>query len=70
LCELRIVALDAHKRPAAEMTAEVELHGCRYIEDRDTTAVVSGSRHTPRTFRESWRLTATTRSPWRIASAA
>jgi predicted lipid-binding transport protein (Tim44 family) len=69
--ELRIVALDAQKTPA-EMTVELEVRGCRYIEDRDTTAVLSGSPHTPSTFRESWRLTldGDDAHPWRIASAA
>jgi predicted lipid-binding transport protein (Tim44 family) len=69
--ELRILTLDADKRPA-EMTIELEVHGCRYIEDRDTTAVVSGSPHTPRTFREHWRLAldGDDAHPWRIVGAA
>jgi predicted lipid-binding transport protein (Tim44 family) len=69
--ELRIVALDAQRSPP-EMTVELEVHGCRYIEDRDTTAVLSGSAHTPTVFRENWRLTldGDDAHPWRIASAA
>jgi predicted lipid-binding transport protein (Tim44 family) len=69
--ELRIVALDAQRSPA-EMIVELEVHGCRYIEDRDTTAVLSGSPHTPSVFREHWRLTldGDDAHPWRIASAA
>jgi predicted lipid-binding transport protein (Tim44 family) len=69
--QLRIVALDAQTSPA-EMTVELEVHGCRYIEDRDTTAVVSGNAHTPTTFREDWRLTldGDDAHPWRIAGAA
>ena len=68
--ELRIVALDAQRSPA-EMTVELEVHGCRYIEDRDTTAVLSGNPHTPSVFREHWRLTldGDDAHPWRIASA-
>jgi predicted lipid-binding transport protein (Tim44 family) len=69
--ELRILALDAQQTPA-EMTVELEVHGCRYIEDRDTTAVVSGSPHTPSTFREHWRLAldGDDAHPWRIVSAS
>ena len=54
------------------MTVELEVHGCRYIEDRDTTAVVSGNAHSPTTFHEYWRLTldGDDAHPWRIASAA
>jgi predicted lipid-binding transport protein (Tim44 family) len=69
--ELQILALDAQKSPA-EMTVELEVHGCRYIENRDTTAVLSGSPSTPRVFREHWRLTldGDDAHPWRIVSAA
>jgi predicted lipid-binding transport protein (Tim44 family) len=69
--ELRILALDAQRSPA-EMTVELEVHGCRYIEDRDTTAVLSGNPHTPSVFREHWRLTldGDDAHPWRIVSAA
>jgi predicted lipid-binding transport protein (Tim44 family) len=69
--DLRILALDAQKTPA-EMTVELEVRGCRYIEDRDTTAVVSGSQHTPSTFREHWQLAldGDDAHPWRIVSAA
>jgi predicted lipid-binding transport protein (Tim44 family) len=68
--DLRIVTLDAQRSPA-EMTIELKVHGCRYIEDRDTTAVVSGSPHTPTAFTESWRLTldGDDAHPWRIVSA-
>jgi predicted lipid-binding transport protein (Tim44 family) len=69
--ELRIVALDAQSSPA-EMTVELEVRGCRYIEDRDTTAVVSGSPHTPSVFHENWRLAldGDDAHPWQIVSAA
>jgi predicted lipid-binding transport protein (Tim44 family) len=69
--DLRIVALDALRSPA-EMTVELEVQGCRYIEDRDTTAVLSGSPHTASVFREHWRLAldGDDAHPWRIVSAA
>jgi predicted lipid-binding transport protein (Tim44 family) len=69
--DLRIVALDAQKTPA-EMTVELEVHGCRYIEDRDTTAVLSGSPQTPSVFREQWRLAlgGDDAHPWQIVGAA
>src|SRR5262249_54870194 len=40
--ELRILALEGQRSPA-EMTVELEVEGYRYIEDRGTTAVISGS---------------------------
>ena len=40
---IRIVALDAAAEPPT-MTVEVDLTGRRYLEDRDTTAVLAGSR--------------------------
>ncbi|MBV9000559.1 MAG: TIM44-like domain-containing protein, partial [Solirubrobacterales bacterium] len=40
--EIRITALDANADPPA-MSLEVHLQGKRYIEDRDTTKIVSGS---------------------------
>ncbi|MCW3067585.1 MAG: import inner rane translocase subunit Tim44 [Solirubrobacterales bacterium] len=69
--DLRIVALDAQRTPA-EMTVELEVHGCRYIEDRDTTAVVSGSPHTASVFSEHWclALDGDDAHPWRIVSSA
>jgi predicted lipid-binding transport protein (Tim44 family) len=69
--ELRILSLDAQRTPA-EMTVELEVEGSRYIEDRDTTAVVSGSPHKSAAFREHWRLAldGDDAHPWRIISAA
>jgi predicted lipid-binding transport protein (Tim44 family) len=68
--ELRIVSLGADKSPA-EMTVELEVYGCRYIEDRATAAVLSGSQQTPSTFRERWRLAldGDDAHPWRIIGA-
>jgi predicted lipid-binding transport protein (Tim44 family) len=68
---LAIVSLDAAAEPAT-MTVEVEVTGRRYIEDRDTTTVVSGSRDTETTFTERWKLArdGADDTPWRIVDAA
>lgn len=69
--QIRIVALDAGSEPA-RMTLEVDLGGVRYVEDRDTAAVVSGSRELPMVFTERWTLTldGSPDMPWRIAEVA
>ena len=66
---IRIVALDAGADPAT-MTVDVDLRGRRYIEDRDTTRVLSGSSVRPVGFTERWTLAVTgeTDEPWRIVS--
>ena len=65
-----LVRLDAASEPAT-MTVEIELEGKRYVQDRDTAAVLSGSRDEAVTFTERWTLgldgDATT--PWKIVSA-
>ena len=68
---LAIVALDAAAEPAT-MTVEVEVTGRRYVEDRDTTTVVSGSRDAETTFTERWKLAldGADDTPWRIVDAA
>ena len=38
------------------MTIEVDLEGRRYIEDRDTTAVLAGSQSRATSFTEHWTL--------------
>lgn len=65
---IRIVNLDAGAQPPA-MTVEVELHGRRYIEDRDTTAVLAGSQSRETKFTEHWTfaLDGDARQPWLIA---
>jgi hypothetical protein len=62
---IRIVNLDAGSQPPT-MTIEVELHGRRYIEDRDTTAILAGSQSRPTTFTEQWTfaLDGDARQPW------
>jgi predicted lipid-binding transport protein (Tim44 family) len=65
--EIRIAGLDAEADPPT-MNLEVRLTGCRYIEDRDTTEVVSGSASSQRHFTEHWTmgLTGDKEQPWRI----
>jgi predicted lipid-binding transport protein (Tim44 family) len=64
---IRIVGLDAAALPPT-MTIEVDVRGRRYIEDRDTAAVVAGSRTRVTSFTERWTLglTEDPREPWRI----
>jgi predicted lipid-binding transport protein (Tim44 family) len=68
---IRIVALDAADEPPT-MTIEVDLSGRRYIENRDTTAVVAGSRSRQTSFTERWTLSLTDNAdqPWRITAVA
>jgi predicted lipid-binding transport protein (Tim44 family) len=65
---IRIVSLDAAAKPPT-MTIDVELTGRRYLEDRDTTAVVSGSPTRATTFTEHWTLAldGPDEQPWQIA---
>ncbi len=65
--QIRITALDAKAEPPT-MQLEVHLEGSRYIEDRDTTAVVSGSATGRTHFDEYWTmgLSADKQQPWRI----
>jgi predicted lipid-binding transport protein (Tim44 family) len=66
---IRVVNLDANSEPAT-MTIEVDLSGRRYIENRDTTAVLAGSRTRKSSFTERWTLSVTgdPQQPWRITS--
>ena len=66
---ISIVSLDAASEPAT-MTIDVELAGRRYLEDRDTAAVVSGSQSRQTTFTERWTLALNgpAEQPWRIAA--
>ncbi|MDQ6816427.1 MAG: TIM44-like domain-containing protein [Actinomycetota bacterium] len=68
--QITIVELDAGAQPPT-MTIDVKLEGRRYIEDRATTAVLSGnrSRKTSFTQRFTLALTGDARSPWRIVAA-
>jgi predicted lipid-binding transport protein (Tim44 family) len=66
---LRIVALDAAAQPPT-MTVELEVSGRRYVEDRDTAAVLSGSRDAERRFTERWTmaLDGAGDTPWRVVA--
>jgi predicted lipid-binding transport protein (Tim44 family) len=66
---IRIVNLDAGSQPPT-MTVEVELRGRRYIEDRDTTAILAGSQSRPTTFTEQWTfaLDGDARQPWLLTA--
>jgi predicted lipid-binding transport protein (Tim44 family) len=67
---IRIEAVRVEDVPAT-MTVQVELGGSRYVEDRDTTTVVSGSKDRATTFTERWTLAldGPPDSPWRIVTA-
>jgi predicted lipid-binding transport protein (Tim44 family) len=66
--QIRIVGLDAAAQPPT-MSIEVDLEGRRYLEDRDTTAVLAGSQARPTTFTERWTfaLDGDERQPWLLA---
>jgi predicted lipid-binding transport protein (Tim44 family) len=65
--QIRIEAVQVETEPAT-MTVAVELGGRRYVEDRDTTTVVSGSKDSATTFTERWTLAldGPDSAPWRI----
>jgi predicted lipid-binding transport protein (Tim44 family) len=67
--EIRITALDAQADPPT-MGLEVHLSGRRYVEDRDTAAIVSGSQSHESQFTEYWTLALSGdgEQPWRIVS--
>jgi len=67
--QIRIASLDAAAVPPA-MAIEVDITGRRYVEDRDTVAVIAGSQSRAVTFTERWTLAldGDERQPWRIAS--
>jgi predicted lipid-binding transport protein (Tim44 family) len=64
---IQIAAVEVERVPAT-MTVELELGGNRYVEDRDTTSVVSGSKDSPTTFTERWTLAldGADEAPWRL----
>ncbi|MFZ0043086.1 MAG: TIM44-like domain-containing protein [Solirubrobacteraceae bacterium] len=68
---IRIVALDAAAEPPT-MTVEVDITGRRYLENRDTTAVLAGSRTRAQSFTEHWTLSLTgnDQQPWKITRVA
>ena len=68
---LRITALHADATPPT-MLVEADLRGRRYREDRDTVAVVEGSKERETTFTERWTMTldGDDAAPWRIAATS
>lgn len=67
--KIAITDLDAAAAPAT-ITVQLQARGRRYVEDRDTTAVVSGSRQREAGFSERWTLALDGEGewPWRIAA--
>ncbi|MEJ7750253.1 MAG: TIM44-like domain-containing protein [Thermoleophilaceae bacterium] len=65
--KITIVALRVEHEPA-EMQVQVQVSATRYVEDRDTTDVLSGSRETPGQFTEDWTmaLDGPPEAPWRL----
>jgi predicted lipid-binding transport protein (Tim44 family) len=65
--QIRIHELDASAVPPT-MTLDIDLAGRRYIQNRDTTAIVSGSQTKVTSFTERWTLALTDRAaqPWRL----
>ncbi|HEU4656485.1 MAG TPA: TIM44-like domain-containing protein [Capillimicrobium sp.] len=70
LRSMTLVRLDGEARPPS-MVVELELEGRRYLEDRDTVAVLEGSRERVAHWRERWSfaLDGADATPWRLASA-
>jgi predicted lipid-binding transport protein (Tim44 family) len=66
---IRIAALDAAAQPAT-FRVEIDVRGRRYLENRDTQAVVLGSRDDEVPFTERWTLAldGPPEWPWRIAA--
>jgi predicted lipid-binding transport protein (Tim44 family) len=66
---IRITGLDAGAQPP-RMTIEVDLEGRRYVEDRDSAAIVSGSQTRSTAFTEHWTLAleGDQAQPWRLAA--
>ena len=67
LLRLAIVALHVESDPP-RMVVEAELRGRRYVEDRDTAAVLAGDKDGETTFTERWTfaLDGPPESPWRL----
>jgi predicted lipid-binding transport protein (Tim44 family) len=66
---VHIARLDAASEPA-RMDVDVDVVGRRYVENRDTADVVSGSKERETSFTEHWTLTidGPKENPWRIAA--
>jgi predicted lipid-binding transport protein (Tim44 family) len=66
-----ITRLDAHAQPP-QMQIAVAVRGRRYREDRDTAAIVAGSRDRETAFTEHWVLTldGDAAEPWRVVGVS
>ncbi len=69
--QVTISALDAEAIPPT-LTVDMRVRATRYVEDRDTVALVAGSRDSTTEFTERWTLAldADGEWPWRIAATA
>lgn len=69
--QIRIAQLDAAAEPPT-MTVELDVEGRRYVENRDTTELLAGSRSRATTFTEHWTfaLDGAAEQPWRIVTVA
>jgi predicted lipid-binding transport protein (Tim44 family) len=67
--QISIVGLDAAHQPPT-MTIDLAIRGRRYVQDRDTTRLISGSSTRSVDFTERWllELTDDPQRPWRIAA--
>lgn len=70
LMRLSVTALHAQHEPPL-MDVEAQLRGRRYVENRDTAAVISGSQTDETTFTELWTfaLAGPASAPWRLVAA-
>jgi predicted lipid-binding transport protein (Tim44 family) len=64
---IHIADVDVEAEPAT-MTVKVEAAGRRYVEDRDTAAVLSGSKDRATAWTEPWtlELNGSDKAPWRL----
>lgn len=69
VARVQITDLDAHSVPPT-ITVELRVRGRRYIEDRDTAAVLTGSQSKAVDFGEHWTLAlqGTDEHPWQVVS--
>lgn len=58
--------------PPPQVRVQVDVSGVQYVEDRDTTEVLAGSKRKPTTTRQLWtlRLSDDPRRPWIVVDAA
>jgi predicted lipid-binding transport protein (Tim44 family) len=69
--QVQITDLHAHSDPPT-ITVELHVRGRRYIEDRDTAAVLSGSQSAAARFGLRWTLAlqGSDEHPWRVVATA